>query len=153
MRELWPQHCIHLWLMVFVGDKAPQDDTYQDTGLNTGTNTCTFLTATHLKYWHSSPISLLLLIQHPEPIYDSNIFYSSFFLEIALHSSQHIISEQHSEMQRLPDKIKCFWQDLLWILDPVILFLLVIDERSLSKPSSESAVCAAQIKCWRYSKT
>lgn len=108
MRELWPQHCIHLWLMVFVGDKAPQDDTHQDTGLNTGTNTCTFLTVTHLKYWHSSPISLILLIQHPEPIYDSNIFYSSCFLEIALHSSQHIISEQHSEMQRLPDKIKCF---------------------------------------------
>lgn len=108
MRELWPQHCIYLWLMVFVGDKAPQDNTHQDTGLNTGTNTCTFLTATHLKYWHSSPISLLLLIQHPEPIYDSNIFYSSCFLEIALHSSQHIISEQHSEMQRLTDKIKCF---------------------------------------------
>lgn len=144
---------LHPSLTLFVGDQAPQDDTHQDTGLNTGTHTCTFLTATHLKYQHSFPISPPLLIQYPEPIYDSNIFYSSYFSEIALHSSQHIVSKQHSKMQRLPDKIKCFLQDLLRILDPVILFLLVIDERSLLKPSSGSAVHAAQMKCWKYRKT
>lgn len=35
---------------VFVGDKASQDNTHQDAGLDTGTYTCTILTATHLKY-------------------------------------------------------------------------------------------------------
>lgn len=138
---------LHPSVPLFVGDKAPQDDVHQDRGLNRGTHTCTFLTATHLKYWHSFPT-----IHYPESIYDSNIFYSSYLSEIALHSSQHIVSKQHSKMQRLPEKIKCFWQDLLWILDPVILFLLVIDERSLLKPSSGSAVHAAQMKCWKHRK-
>lgn len=139
-------------------DKAPQDNMHKDTGLKTDVYTSTHLTATHLKYWHYFPILVTLIStahQHPELRYCFNIFYSSYFLEIALHSSQHILSKQHSKTQRLLDKIKWFCQDkkkLLWILDLVTLFLLTIDERSQLKPSSESAVHTVQIGCWKCRK-
>lgn len=80
--------------------------------------------------------------------------YSSYFLEIALHSSQHII--WYSNMQRLLGKIKCFYQDkkitTLNFKPSNLISFSDRRERSLLKPSSESAVHAAQMKCCKCRK-